>query len=67
MTEKGTTCKMHREDGKGADDVYENTDVITGQSGKEITDCNAMRIQPSEHTGFCKENILWISNLDWSD
>ncbi|XP_058630047.1 killer cell lectin-like receptor subfamily F member 1 isoform X2 [Onychostoma macrolepis] len=42
---------MHREDGKRADDVYENIDVITGRSGKEITDHNASRIQSSELTG----------------
>ncbi|XP_052427645.1 CD209 antigen-like protein C isoform X1 [Carassius gibelio] len=42
---------MHREDGKRDDSVYENiTKNITGKSGKEITDCNAMRIQSSELT-----------------
>ncbi|XP_059361597.1 C-type lectin domain family 12 member A-like isoform X2 [Carassius carassius] len=43
---------MHREDGKRDDAVYENIDKnITGQSGKEITDRNAMRIQSSELKG----------------
>ncbi|XP_048034578.1 C-type lectin domain family 4 member K-like isoform X2 [Megalobrama amblycephala] len=42
---------MHREDGKRADDVYENIDVLAGTFGKEIKDRNAMRIQSSELTG----------------
>ncbi|XP_026095345.1 CD209 antigen-like protein C [Carassius auratus] len=40
---------MQQEDGR-ADDVYENSGVIYGRSGKEITTCNITRIQSSKHT-----------------
>uniref|UniRef100_A0A8C2CXF6 C-type lectin domain-containing protein n=1 Tax=Cyprinus carpio TaxID=7962 RepID=A0A8C2CXF6_CYPCA len=46
------TSKMHREDGKRADDVYENTDIKNTRSAKEITDCNATRTQSSKHTAL---------------
>ncbi len=42
---------MHQDDGRRADDVYTNTDAVNGQSGKEVADCNATRIQSSELPG----------------
>lgn len=42
---------MNRENGQRADDVYTNIDVVNGQSGKEMADCNAKRIHSSELPG----------------
>uniref|UniRef100_A0A8C1SQ48 C-type lectin domain-containing protein n=1 Tax=Cyprinus carpio TaxID=7962 RepID=A0A8C1SQ48_CYPCA len=42
---------MNRENGQRADDVYTNIDIVNGQSGKEMADCNAKRIHSSELPG----------------
>lgn len=43
--------EMYREHEKSIDNIYENYDVTRGQFEKEITDCNATRIQSSELAG----------------
>ncbi|XP_077094005.1 C-type lectin domain family 4 member F-like [Siphateles boraxobius] len=42
---------MYREHEKSIDNIYENYDAKRGKFEREITDCNATRIQSSELTG----------------